>query len=392
MDVKPDSAIRELSGSDDLAAVVQGNTEFALDLYGQLAGTEGNLFFSPYSILTALAMTYAGARANTEAQMARTLHFSPDPERLHPTFAALEAQLDAAQESGAVRLSVANALWPQAGYDLLPDYLALTKAYYGAAIFPVDYRQTEAARKRINAWVEQETENKIVDLIGPGILNALTRLVLVNAIYFKGNWASQFDEALTEEAPFWVTPGNGVPVPLMTRKATFGYTETESLQILELPYVGKSLSMIVLLPRQVDGLSELERALTWENLATWTSRLWQREVQVFLPRFRLTCDFELSEALKALGMIDAFGEADFSGMDGSLELYIRAVIHQAFVDVNEEGTEAAAATAVVMVTMSLQPSPPVFRANHPFLFFIRENRTSSILFFGRMVHPETMEG
>ena len=324
--------------------------------------------------------------------MARALHIALDKARLHPAFAALEAQLDAAQESGAVRLSVANALWPQAGYDLLPDYLALTKAYYGAAIFPVDYRQAEAARKRINAWVEQKTENKIVDLIGPGILNALARLVLVNAIYFKGDWASQFDKSLTEDAPFWVTPGNSVPVPLMAQKATFGYAETKSLQILELPYVGESLSMIVLLPRQVDSLSELERALTREDLALWTSRLWKREVQVFLPRFRLTCGFELSAMLQALGMIDAFGEADFSGMDGSLELYIRAVIHQAFVDVNEEGTEAAAATAVVMATMSLQPSPPVFRADHPFLFFIRENRTGSILFFGRIVRPEMVEG
>jgi serine protease inhibitor len=390
--MQPNAAIREFSGSDDLTTVVEGNTQFSLDLYRQLAGAEGNLFFSPYSISTALAMTYAGARANTEAEMARALHFSLDQARLPPAFAALEVQLAAAQAAGAVRLSVANALWPQIDYEFLPDYLALTKAYYGAAVFPVDYGQTEAARRRINAWVEQKTENKIVNLIKPGILNALTTLVLVNAIYFKGDWASQFDENLTEESPFWVAPGNSVPAPLMAQKATFGYAETESLQILELPYVGESLSMIVLLPREVDGLAELERALTWENLAMWTSRLWKQEVQVFLPRFRLTCDFELSKALKALGMIDAFGQADFSGMDGSLLLYISKVIHQAFVDVNEEGTEAAAATAVVMMRMSLPPPPPVFRADHPFLFFIRENRTGSILFFGRMVRPQATEG
>ncbi len=391
MELNP--AIRGLESSEDLATVVRGNTHFALDLYRQLAGARGNVFFSPYSVSTALAMTYAGARASTAAQMAQTLHFALDQERLHPAFAALEAQLEAAQESGAVRLKVANALWPQVDYPFLPDFLALTKAQYGAPIFAVDYTRAEAARQRINTWVEEKTENKIVDLIPEGVLDALTRLVLVNAIYFKGNWAAQFDEGRTDEAPFWVTADDSVPVPTMTQQATFGYAATPELQILELPYVGESLSMIVLLPREVDGLAAVEGALTRENLAAWTGRLGKQEVQVFLPRFKLRSKFELCGALQALGMIDAFGdEANFSGMDGRERwLYIWAILHQAFVDVNEEGTEAAAATAVVMRTRSLPPPPPIFRADHPFLFFIRENGTGSILFFGRMVQPEPAE-
>lgn len=388
--MRANSAVCGFESSRDLALVVEGNTRFALDLYQEFAKVDGNLFFSPYSISTVLAMTCAGARANTEAQMAQVLRFSLRQAQLHPAFAALEARLGAAQKAGSVQLRVANALWPQMGYDLLPDFLALTEAHYGAAIFPVAFGQAEAARKRINTWVEERTENKIVELIGPGILNVLTRLVLVSAIYFKGDWASQFDESLTEHAPFWITPTDSVSVPIMTQQATFGYGETESLQVLELPYAGGSLSMIVLLPRERDGLAALERDLTGENLAAWSSLLRECEVQVFLPRFKHKSHFELSAVLQDLGMRDAFNEerANLAGMDGRENwLFISDVLHQAFVDVNEEGAEAAAATAVVMEMRGLPPPPPVFRADHPFLFFIRENQTRSILFLGRIVQP-----
>jgi serine protease inhibitor len=374
----------------DSEAVVQGNNEFALDLYRNLKGAEGNLFLSPYSISTALAMTYAGARGDTEAQMGQTLHFTIDGERLHAAFASLQAELDAAQEGGQVLLRVANTLWPQDGYPFLETFLALTRQYYGVSVTPVNYvTDTEGARQRINTWAEEKTEHKIKDLIGPGILNSLTRLVLTNAIYFKGNWASQFDETLTEDAAFWVTPSEAVEVPMMTQKREFKYAQHNSIQILELPYVGDDLSMIVLLPTQVGGLAELEEALTPETLEKWTSHVREQEVIVFLPRFKMKSSFRLDATLMSMGMRDAFnGRADFSGMDGGKGgLYIAAVIHKAFVDVNEEGTEAAAATAVVMELRGLPLPPPTFRADHPFIFLIRENRTGSILFLGRVVNP-----
>ena len=374
----------------DTEALVQGNAAFALDLYGELKKSEGNLFFAPYSISAALAMTYAGARENTAAQMAQTLHFTLDPRRLHPAFAALEAELNAVQKQGNVLLKIANSLWPQAGYPFLEEFLALTKEYYGATITPLDYGDPETARETINAWVGEHTEGKIKELIGPRVLGALTRLVLTNAIYFKGNWASRFDPALTEDAPFWVTPARQVPVPMMTQQREFKYAECAGVQILELPYAGHDLAMIVLLPRQADGLATLEDALSVESLTQWTRAVWEREVVVFLPRFKASSKFDLKDTLESLGMADAFDadEANFSGMDGVERwLYISAVLHQAFVDVNEEGTEAAAATAVIMAAMGLPASPPAFRADHPFIFLIRDNRTGSILFLGRVVDP-----
>jgi len=373
-------------GYSDVEIVVQGNTEFALALYQKLRTEEGNLFCSPYSISTALAMTYAGARGNTEAQMAQALHFLLDQEQLHPAFALLEAKLSDIGRKGHVQLRVANALWPQKGYALLEEFLALTKQYYGVLITTVDYGDEETTRRTINAWVEEKTENKIQNLIPPGMLDISTFLVLVNAIYFKGNWASQFDQRLTHDAPFRVTPDEQVQVPMMTQKHEFRYGEDDGLQILELPYAGDDLSMVVLLPREIDGLTELEERLTVENLGRWTKNLRQREVQVLLPRFEITFPFRLDDTLKSMGMVDAFGNADFSGMDGTKSLFIGAVLHKAFVVVNEEGTEAAAATAVIMA-MGLSSLPPVFRADHPFVFLIRENSTGSILFLGRVVRP-----
>ncbi len=376
----------------DVQAVVEGNTAFALDLYRKLEGEEGNLFFSPYSISTALAMTYAGARENTEMQMAHTLHFPLDQKRLHSVFASLEAELNGVREKGSVQLNVANALWPQQGYAFLREFLALTKKHYGVLITPVDYGDAETARGKINAWVEGKTAHKIKDLIKPGILTALTRLVLVNAIYFKGDWANQFDATRTQHAPFWVTPTDELQTPMMTQEQNLGYAESDGLQILELPYVGSDLSMIVLLPGEIDGLAELENRLTVENLEKWTNHLWERQVLVFLPRFRTSSQFRLESTLMQMGMTDAFdSEANFSGMDGvdgrEQGLYIAAVIHQAFVDVNEEGSEAAAATAVLMAAKGISSPPPIFRADHPFTFLIRDKRTGSILFLGRVVNP-----
>ena len=379
----------EANGGSPTEVLMNGNTAFALDLYDELREDEGNLFFSPYSISTALAMTYAGARGNTEKQMAQVLHFTVPQDQLHPAFASMEAALKAIQEKGDVELRVANALWPQKDYVFLKEFLELTKKYYGSAITPLDYKTAhEAARRTINSWVERKTNEKIKDLIPEGVLDALTRLVLTNAIYFKGNWATQFDKNRTEDAPFHLLSGQSVQTPLMHQKQTCGYAEFEGLQVLELPYVGDDLSTVVLLPREVDGLTELEDGLTMENLEKWTKQLREEKVSIFLPKFTMTSQFQLEKTLGSMGMPDAFSSnADFSGMDGTKNLFISAVIHKAFVAVDEEGTEAAAATGVV-ISLTAAPRPtPVFRADHPFVFVIRDNVSGSILFIGRVVDP-----
>jgi serpin B len=371
--------------------LVQDNSIFAVELYQRLCVSEGNLFFSPYSISTALAMTYAGARDNTEKQMAKTLRFSLDQKHLHDAFADIEAKINDVQEAGNVELSVANSLWPQQDYRFLNEYLSLIKKHYGVSITPVDFKRAgEAARKMINKWVADRTQEKIRDLIQPGILDSLTRLVLANAIYFKGNWESQFKAYLTKDAPFHVSPTMSVQAPLMTQKQKFKYAETGALQILELPYVGEELSMIVLLPKKNDGLKQLENSLTVEKLKQWKRRSGKREVSVFLPRFTMTSTFRLDKTLVSMGMVDAFNgtKANFAGMDGRVGwLYIGAVVHKAFVDVNEEGTEAAAATAVGIRALGMPAPPPTFLADHPFVFLIQENRTGSILFMGRLTDP-----
>ena len=381
----------------DLGPLVRGNTAFALDLYAQLRTQGGNLFLSPHSISSALAMTYAGARENTAAEMEKALHFTEGQAGTPPAFAALQARLAEIEKKGHLQLAVANSLWPQQDYPFLPEYLDGVKAAYGSVIAPQDFKSdTEGARRTINRWVEEKTRDKIQDLIAPGGLDPLTRLVLVNAIYFKGSWASPFDPAQTEEGAFWVSPAAEVRVPLMAKMQRLPYAEFEDVQVAQLPYAGGELSMLVVLPREKDGLAALEARLAPERLAEWRAGLAEREVRVFLPKFKLTWGaVKLNEALKALGMVDAFSDtqADFSGMDGQLRwLYIGAVLHKAFVEVNEEGTEAAAATAVVMRMRAMRPAtPPEFRADHPFLFLIQEEETGAILFMGRVADPTKAE-
>jgi len=238
--------------------------------------------------------------------------------------------------------------------------------------------------------VEKKTRNKIKNLIPKGVLNRLTRLVLTNAIYFKGNWESQFKKDRTKDGPFTLAGGEKVNVTMMNQTADFNYMETEDFQGLELPYVDNELSMIILLPKRVDGLAEFEKTLTLKNLSQWLAKLRKRKVIVSVPKFKMTSQFRLAEVLKSMGMTDAFvpDVADFSGMNGKRDLFISAVIHKAYVDVNEEGTEAAAATAVVVGITSMPARPPVFRADHPFLFLIRDNHSGSILFIGRVTNPK----
>ena len=374
--------------------LVRDNTAFAFDLYAQLKNEPGNLFLSPYSISTALAMTYAGAQEQTAEQMAQALNFSLPQAHLHGAFGYLIKQINRQAEAGDYDLSVANALWLQQDYEFLAMYLGLVSAHYEAALERVDFvRQTEPSRQRINDWVARQTEGKIEDLIPEGAVHRLTRLVLTNAIYFKGDWAQQFDPDKTQEADFTVSPDKTVKAPLMHQQDDFRYAQTDTLQILELPYKGKALSMLVLLPDKADGLAALEAKLNAENLSQWQQQMRQREVIVYLPRFEITSQFGLSDTLSAMGMPDAFTEnANFSGMDGTRELFISDVLHKAFVEVNEEGTEAAAATGVIVgITSRSLLQPPIFRADRPFIFLIKDNATGSILFLGRLADP-TQDG
>lgn len=390
MTVFTDNVFAEVGDDSDLNTVVEGNSAFALDLYAKLGKKQGNLFFSPYSISTALGMVYGGARGNTEKQMAEVLHFTLAQKQFHPAFARLEARLNADQKSEDIDLNIANALWIQKDYSILKNFLDLLKTNYQAGPRPVDFiRAPEDARKKINAWVEEATKAKIKDLIKAGVLGPMIRLVLVNAIYFKGNWSSRFEKRLTQAAPFRMESGKTVSVPMMTKTFRFAYGESDNLQLLELAYGKGDFSMIVLLPKRDEGLDELEKKMSVKNLKIWLNTLKEREVAVFLPRFKLTSEFGLGKTLAAMGMPNAFRSADFSGIDGTKKLEISAILHKAFIDVNEEGTEAAAATSVMVGITSVRPSPPVFRADHPFVFLIRENRSGSILFLGRIVNPKT---
>ena len=381
----------EVEVTPDLRAAANSNNAFAFDLYRQLREKEGNLFFSPASISTALAMTSAGAKGMTEEQMAEVLHLNlPEPRR-HEATGRL-SQLLNAEEKG-YQLRMANRLWGQKTYPFREAFLDVTRAQYGAELASLDFAQTEEARKTINAWVEKQTAGKIVDLIPAGVLDEMTRLVLTNAIYFKGKWSDEFKKERTEDAAFYLTKSREVTVPMMHQTRKFLYAETKDGQVLRLPYAGDDLSMIVLLPREVDGLAALEKSLDADAFDGWTSKLRAREVRVFLPRFKMTAEFQLADALKALGMTLAFSnEADFSGISTVEGLNISAVIHKAFVDVNEEGTEAAAATAVVIAPTAAPvddpQEPAVFRADHPFVFVIRDNRTGAVLFAGRVTNPK----
>ncbi|MDE0740834.1 MAG: serpin family protein [Planctomycetota bacterium] len=380
------------SDVEDLAA---DNTRFALKLYKELNDGSGNLFFSPYSISTAMAMTWGGARGETARQMAGALEFTLKPdkeggplgrERLHTAFGELQRNLRAAGGKGGVEMSIANALWPQKNYPFLKSYLKMVEAEYGSAGRPLDYRSPEEARGVINRWVEDETRKKIKDLLPEGSIDSMTRMVLTNAIYFKGNWATQFKVKITRELPFRMASGKSAKTPMMFQKGNFGFFQDAEVQVLEMPYKGEKVSMVVLLPRKVDGLVSLEKNLAAGKLSGWLGKLRRVKVDTLFPKFKMTSRFDLSSKLQNLGMKRAFGEADFSGMDGTRQLYLSAVFHKAFVEVNEEGTEAAAATGAVVGLRSARRGPS-FRADHPFLFLIRDKATGSILFLGRYARP-----
>lgn len=381
----------EKIADSNLKALIDGNNSFCFDLYHKLKEKEGNIFFSPYSMSTALAMTYAGARGVTEKEMAQVLHFTLPREKLHPAFAGLAAYMENIQAKGNIKLSIANALWIQKNFKLKKNFLGITDKFYGAAPFPVNFippDEREKSRQKINRWVEDKTKEKIKNLIPKGILTSLTRLVLTNAIYFKGDWAARFNESDTKDAPFRVSPGKKVTVPMMYVESSFKYMADGRVQVLQLPYKGKETSMLVILPGTETGIKKLESELNNARLKEWSNMLRQRKVRVYLPKFKMTCKYEMKKILVAMGMADAFSDsANFSAMADE-PLLIDEVLHKAFVEVNEEGTEAAAATAVVMSKRGPpREIPPVFRADHPFIFLIQDNESGSFLFMGRISDP-----
>jgi serine protease inhibitor len=380
------AAAADTTGGPTMKVAAASNAAFAVDLFGRLRDKPGNLFYSPLSIEAALAMTSVGARGETLAEMTRVLHLT-DGGAADEVGALLRGLQSG--DGARYQLHVANALWGQQGLPFEAEFLARTRDRFGATLHPVDFAKTEEARRTINTWVEEQTRDKIKDLLGPDAVDGGTALVLTNAIYFKGDWTLKFDKALTREEPFHA-PGGDVKAPLMHRAGTFRHFAGDGVRAVELPYAGDRVSMVVVLPEAADGLASLERSLTADRLAGWARRMTAAPGDVALPRFKTTAEFELKVPLEALGMKRAFGRgADFSGILATGPLWISKVIHKAFVDVNEEGSEAAAATAVIM-DRGGPPRPAerfTFRADRPFLFVIRDTATGTPLFVGRLANP-----
>ncbi len=387
----------------DASWLVKGDVDFAMQLYGRLASGRGNLFFSPHSIYTALAMTYMGARGTTASQMGDVLGLDAfgDSEgaarrqRVASAFGSLSAMQERDASGGGHTLAEANALWCQKDYSFLDEFLSLNREGFGAKTSQVDFEgDTEGARREINAWVEEETYGKIKNLIGNGDLDPLVRIVLTNAVYFKGFWDAQFDPKSTHDATFHTVPGDAegdVTASMMSRKGDYLYADLDGIgaQVVQLPYEGGDAAMIIILPHEdlSGGVSSLEAALSPENLDAWLAELHETEILLSMPKFKMTWGTEdIVPALKDLGMTELFsGGADLSGIDVTTELYVSKVLHKAFVEVDEEGTEAAAATAVVARLKAEMVEQ--FKANRPFIFLIRDTLTGDILFMGRLTDP-----
>lgn len=385
---KEDVPVLDESGAtaSSVEATVDACNGFAFDLFGRYSVDDGNILFSPYSISTALSMTYEGARGETAEEMEAVFGFLEDPSERLPSVAGIYNTLN--EEGREYALHTVNALWIQQGYPVLEDYVDAIIGYYGGDVNALDFvAEPDESRVTINEWVEERTNDRIKDLFPSGSIDADVRLVLTNAIYFKGDWLYEFDEEATGEEEFHVTPSTSVTVDMMSlRDETFNYAETDELQLLELPYTGEDVSMLILLPKE-GRMGDVEAQLSAERLCEWVDVMEGTAVNVYLPRFTFETKYFMMEDLAEMGMPTAFTDAaDFSGMTGNRELFIDKVIHQAYIEVNEEGTEAAAATGVSMRLSAAMPGE-VFRADHPFIFLIRDMDTGVILFMGRMTDP-----
>jgi serpin B len=386
-------AVQPTSSPADQTEAVNGSNAFAVDLYARLSKQPGNLFFSPESISTAFGMAYAGARGQTATQMEQVFHFTLPPDRLHPALGALLAGMNAPHKDYDLR--VADALWAQQDASFQADYLKLVQTDYGAGFHRVNFKLSpDTVRETINAWVEKQTNDKIKDLLSPGVVNSSTRLVLTNAIYFKGKWQDQFDPEATQKEEFHLSAAQWVMTPMMHRTDGYRYYDGGTFQALELPYAGDEIAMVILLPKQTEGLAALEQSFASGAAREWIQQLEPVDkVILTLPRFTMTQQFELSNTLSSMGMPQAFSNsADFSGMTGKPDFTISAAIHKAYIDVNEQGTEAAAATSIVMRATAMRteappPPPIVFRADHPFFFILLDTRSGSMLFLGRVADP-----
>ncbi|XP_026532396.1 leukocyte elastase inhibitor [Notechis scutatus] len=375
--------------------LANANSQFALDLFQKLteAHPTDNVFFSPISVSSALAMIALGARGNTASELSKTLHFD-GVEDLHSVFHTLNAKIN--WSDAPYILKLANRLYGEKTLNFLSDFLTNTQNLYGAELSKADFSNApDKAKKEINQWVEQQTEGKIPELLSEGSINEMTKLVLVNAVYFKGSWAKAFQEKDTEDKPFRLnkTEKKNVKMMFMKEKLPFGYIPECNCHVLELPYKGEDLSMIILLPDGIEdnstGLEQLEQQLTLEKLQEWNQNMISEvDVYVHLPKFQLEENYDLKSYFAALGLVDMFDsdKANLSGMSGAQDLHVSKIVHKSFLEVNEEGTEAAAATAATIVSFSL-PMEENFIADHPFVFFIRHNPTNTILFLGRFASP-----
>jgi serpin B len=378
----------------DLASLVKGNNAFAFNLFQALKGTDGNLFYSPYSISEALAMTYGGARGTTEQQMQQALQFLLPQAQLHPAFNYLD-QLLASRGQGALgkdgkgfRLKVVNAIWGQKDFPFKSDYLDLLAQNYGAGLRILDFiNSPEPSRLTINQWVSDQTEARIKDLLPQGSITTLTRLVLTNAIYFNAAWASQFNAKSTVSATFHLASNTDVDVPTMKQQGHFDYAETNNYQVLEMPYDKNEISMVIILPA-AGQFDSVQNSLSGDSLDGIIHSLQGETVNISMPKFNIQSQFGLKQTLSQMGMPVAFSDqADFSGMDGRKDLQISDVIHKAFVSVDETGTEAAAATGVIVGTTAMPANVYNFTLDRPFFFLIRDIQTGATLFVGRVMDP-----
>lgn len=386
--------------SADYTAFISGTNDFGFDLYRKLPKND-NFVYSPVSTATALAMTYAGARGDTQTQMAAVLHDTLGQAKYHPAYNQLLLDLsardiglhDTDQGQKSVKLRLVDAAFAQVGYQFSSSYLDTLAQHYNAGVKLLDYSaDPEGSRETINLWVEAQTEQKIKDLLPQGSIRSSTRLVLANALYFYGSWASVFSKDLTQSGTFHA-PAGDMSASMMHQTLSAPYAEGDGYQAARLDYDGGQVSMIVVLPA-AGKLADIEAGLSdvWLGQLSQSMGQYQGEVQMTLPKFTFTWGTEsFADPLKALGMADAFSlpPADFTGMEPQGELFISDVLHQAFVGVDEDGTEAAAATAVVMDNGSVPMDPKVFTADRPFLFFIRDNGTGAVLFIGKVSEPKT---
>jgi serpin B len=381
--------------TSDTTTLVDGNSEFAFDLYQVLKEEDGNLFYSPHSISLALAMTYAGARDETAKQMADTMHYLLSQSALHPAFNNLALELakrgEGAQgkDEKGFRLNIVNAIWGQKDYKFLSDFLDLLAENYGAGLRVLDFiKDPNASRETINQWVSDQTEGRIKDLIPEGSITPLTRLVLTNAIYFNAAWQYPFTKSATANGPFHIIEGTDISVPMMRVTENFGYAKSGNTLAVELPYDSSELSMVIL-TNTAGKFSDFENTLTLPTVKAILDDLRYARVALTMPKFEFESQFGLKDALRSMGMVVPFDpmSANFTGIATTEGLQIDDVIHKAFVSVDEEGTEAAAATAVIVGTTSMPAEPVVVTLDQPFVFLIRDIQTGAILFIGRIMNP-----